>query len=401
MKKILFIVIDGLGEKPIPQLNNQTPLEAATTPNLDYLAKNGVCGVVQPFKFSWQPYPTSDVAHLGLFGYDPKKYYLGRGVYEVSGIGMKLKEGDIALRVNFGTVDKNLKIFDRRAQRIEDTQPLVKSCQGIKIKGVEFILKKSYGHRAGLILRGKNLSPEITDGDPHKIGVKVRKIKPKRKSESAEFTANILNQFLEKTHKILEKHPLNKKRVKQGLLPANYLLVRGAGQLKKVPSFKQKYGLSAACIAGGALYKGIAKVLGMKIIRVPGATGKPNTNLKNKFFYAKKFLKQYDFIFLHIKATDNLAEDGNFLGKKMFIEKIDKKISTVSKLNNTLVIVTADHNTCSLLKRHCNGAVPLLIWGANKKDDVSHFSEKDCKNGMLKKIPALNLMKKIFDWQNF
>lgn len=401
MKKILFVVIDGLGEKPIPQLDNKTPLEAAKTPNLDYLAKNGVCGLVQPFKFSWQPYPTSDVAHLGLFGYNPQKYYLGRGVYETAGIGMKLKKGDVALRVNFGTVDNNLKIIDRRAQRIENTQALVKACQGIKIKGVEFILKKSYGHRAGLILRGKNLSSEITDGDPHKIGVKAIKIQAKDKSLEAKFTAEILNKFLEKTHQILIKHPLNKKRVQQGLLPANYLLVRGAGMLKKVPSFKQMYNLNAACIAGGALYKGIGKILGMKLIRVPGATGKPNTNLKNKFFYAKKSLKQYDFLFLHIKATDNLAEDGNFLGKKTFIEKIDKNISTVSKLNNTLVVVTADHNTCSLLKRHCNGPVPLLIWGANKKDEVSQFSERTCKEGVLKKIPALKLMRKILDWQNF
>lgn len=401
MKKILLIVIDGLGERPIPQLDNKTPLEAAITPNLDYLAKNGVCGMVQPFKFSWQPYPTSDVAHLGLFGYDPNKYYLGRGVYETTGIGMKLKKGDVALRVNFGTVDKNLKIVDRRAQRIENTQPLVKACQGIKIKGIEFILKKSYGHRAGLILRGKNLSSKITDGDPHKTGVKVNKIKPKDKSPEAKFTAEVLNKFLEKTHQILEKHPLNKKRAQQGLLPANYLLVRGAGQFKKVPSFKQIYNLNTACIAGGALYKGVAKILGMKLIKVPGATGKPNTNLKNKFFYAKKFLKQYDFIFLHIKATDNLAEDGKFLEKKEFIERIDKNISTVSKLNNTLVVVTADHNTCSLLKRHCNGPVPLLIWGAHKKDKVNQFSERACKDGELKKIPALKLMRKILDWQNF
>ena len=229
MKKIILVIIDGLGDEKIPRLENKTPLEAAKTPNFDFLAKEGICGLMVPFKFREQEYPTSDVAHLALLGFDPRKYYLGRGVYEAFGAGVSLKSGDVALRVNFGTVDKNLKIINRRAGRIEKTESLIKALNKIKIEGVKFYLKKAFGHRAVLRIRSKKkLSSAIEDGDPHKVGVKVKKIKPKDDSESAKFTAKILNQYLEKAHQILENHSLNKKRKKKGLLPANFLLVRGA-----------------------------------------------------------------------------------------------------------------------------------------------------------------------------
>jgi len=395
VKKIILVVIDGLGDRPIPALKNKTPLEAAFTPNLDFLAQNGVCGMIETFWFPEQKYPHSDTAHLALLGYNPEVYYLGRGPYEVTGIGMDLKKGDVALRANFGTIDKNLKIIDRRAGRISQTQPLVRALARIKeINRVRFLIKKSYGHRAGLILRGKNLSAEISDGDSKVTGVRPLSILPKRKSKEAIFTARVLNKFLEKAHQILKDHPLNKQREKQGKLPANFLLVRGAGQMKETPAFRKKYRLRAACIAGGGLYKGIGKILGMDLIKVKGATGFSDTNLKGKILAAKKNLKKYDFIFLHIKAADNLAEDGNFRGKKEFIERIDKNIESLLNLKNTLIVVTADHSTCCSLKRHCLEPVPILIFG-NGRDKVSQFSEKACQKGKLGKIKQLNLMSKI------
>jgi len=404
--EILLIVIDGLGDRSIPLLGNKTPLEAAKTPNLDFLAKNGICGLVLPFKFPQQENPESDTCHLALFGCDPKIYYLGRGPYEVAGIGMDLKKGDIALRMNFGTVDENFKVIDRRAGRISQTQSLIKSILGIEIDGVKFLIKKSYGHRAGLVLRGKNLSGKISDGDPHEGGVNIKKIVPLIKSKKAKFTAAVLNKFLEKSHLILKNHPLNEKRKKQGSFPANYLLVRGAGEFKKNPTFKQKYGFRACCIAGGGLYKGIAKILGMDLINVKGATGLPNTNLKEKISATQNTLKDYDFIFLHIKAADSLAEDGNFKGKKEFIEKIDKNLKPLLNFKNVLIVVTADHSTCSLLKRHCSEPIPILIYGtpptllppaprAPGKNGVQKFSEKACQKGKLGKINQLDLMQKI------
>lgn len=417
--KILFIVIDGLADKPIKELGNKTPLEAANTPNLDFLAKNGICGLITPFQFPWQKAPQSDSSHLALFGYDPKIYYLGRGVYEVSGMKMVLKKNDLALRVNFATVDENLKIIDRRAGRIEETEPLARALNGIQIDGIRFLIKKSYGHRAGLLLRGKGLSASISDGDPDKVGVKPKRIIPKDNSKEARFTAGVLNEFLEKAYLILKEHPLNKqgmrnpsthKREKQGPLPANYLLVRGAGFFEKTPSFNERYGLKACAIAGGTLYKGIAGILGMDLIEDKRFTGKSNTDIRAKVSAAKKALASptfprkvvgggYDFCYLHIKAADTFSHDGDFRGKSAFIERVDKALLLLLKLRNCLTVVSADHATCSKLKKHCQEPVPVLIWGQGR-DGVAEFSERACQQGGLGKIKALELMPIICQMSN-
>jgi len=393
MRKILLIIIDGLGDEPIPYFGYKTPLEAAKTPNLDFLAKNGACGLVSPFKLLQEKAPSSEGTHVALLGF--ADYFMGRGVYEVAGIGMNLRKGDIAFRVNFATVDKNLKIIDRRAGRISDTERLVRALQGIKINGINFLIKKSYGHRIGLIMRGKNLSSKISNGDPKRTGVRAKTILSLDKSEKSKFTANVSNRFLEKTHQILENHSQNKKRIEKGLLPANYLLIRGAAELKYAPKFKQRFGLKSCCIAGGALYKGVAKILGMDIINIKGATGFVTTNIKEKISVAKKSLKKYNFVFLHIKAADSLGEDGNYKGKKEFIEKIDKSLKSLLNLNNTTIIITGDHSTCSLMKKHCSRPNPILIYGRERKDRIEKFSEKNCREGTLGTIRQSDLMKKI------
>ncbi len=397
MKKILLIIIDGLGDRPIKQFGNKTPLEKANTPNLDKLVKDGICGLVLPFFTT--AIPTSEESHLSLFGYSPKLYPIRRGFFTATGAGLKMKKGDVALRGNFGTVGKDLKMIDRRAGRIKETQPLIDALDGVMIEGVEFLIKAAGGHRIGIILRGKNLSSNISDGDPHygKLGKKAQKIKPLDKSLKAAFTAKVLNKFLEKAHEILENHPLNKKRKKQGCFPANYVLTRGASSLVKLPSFKKKYGLKACCVAGKVLYKQIGEALGMELIKVKGADGSVKTNLKGKIRAAKNAFEKYDFIFLHVKATDSLAEDGNFKGKKEFIEKIDKNLKPILGLKNVLVVVTADHSTCCILKRHCIEPIPILIFG-NSQDSVKEFSEKACQKGKLGKFPQLNLMPKILNY---
>ncbi|MCK4453837.1 2,3-bisphosphoglycerate-independent phosphoglycerate mutase [Candidatus Parcubacteria bacterium] len=388
--KILLIIIDGLGDRPIFQLKNRTPLESAQTPNLDLMAEKGICGLVETFRFPKEKVPSSEGAHIALFGY--QNYFLGRGPYEAAGAGIKLKKGDIALRVNFGTVSEKLKVINRRAGRIKETESLIRKLQGIKIDDIEFLIKKAFGHRAVLVLRGKNLSPKISDGDSHQERVRAKRIIPLNKSKQAKFTADVLNKYLEKTHQILKEHPLNKKREKQGKLPANYLLVRGAGIMKETPSFKKRYNLKAACIAGGTLYKGVAKIIGMDLVKIKGATGLADTNLKAKFLAVKKAVKRYNFIFLHIKATDTFSHDGDFQGKKRFIEKIDKEIKTVFGLKNILIVITADHSTCCSDKDHCIEPVPILIFG-NGKDNVSQFSEKFCRKGRIGRIKQTNLMK--------
>jgi len=387
-KKIILIVIDGLGDEPIPALSGKTPLEAANTPNFDFLAKNGICGLVLPWREKGK-LPTSEDTHLAIFGYNPKKSSPGRGVLEVLGIGEKIKKGDVCLRGNFATVDENLIVIDRRAERIEDTEDLIESLNKIKIKGVKVIVRKAFGHRVGIIFRGKNLSAKISSNDPKKVGVKVLKIKGQKRM------VKILEEFLEKARTILENHPKNKKRIKQGKLPANYILLRGAGKFKKIKTFKEKYGLRAGFIAGGTLYKGIGKYLGMEEIKVGGANGTVNTNLKGKFLTVKREIKNFDFIFLHIKACDNLAEDGKFLEKKEFIEKIDQNLAQLLNLKDVLIVITGDHSTSSLKKNHSKLPNPILIYGG-KRNGCEKFSERECKKGKFGILKQIDLMKKIF-----
>lgn len=394
-KKIVLIICDGLGDLPVKELVNKTPLEAAKTPNLDKLARQGICGTM--LARGDKIYPESHTAHLGLFGYDPKVYGIGRGPFEAAGIAMKLQPGDICFRANMGTVDDNLVIIDRRAGRIDDTSEFANLFNKTKINNITFILKKATGYRIGLVMRGKNLSANITDGDPHKTGEKVLSIKPKDETKTAALTAKTLNEFLKISHEKLKKLPSNIKREKENKLVANYFLVRGAGVYPKIPGFKKKYGLKAACIAGAGLYKGIGKILGMKVIEAKGATGKPDTNLKAKIGALKKYYQNFDFFYVHFKSTDSFGEDGNWIGKKEFIEKkIDPALKPLFKLKNVLIAVTADHSTPCKLKDHSIDPVPLLIWSKGiKADKTNYFNEKECKKGSLGLISGLDLMPKL------
>lgn len=383
--KTVFVIFDGLADRPIRELGDKTPLEAANTPNLDYLAKNGTVGLMQPFQFFNEKHPTSEGAHIGMFGY--KDYFLGRGPYEAAGINMPLYEGDVAFRVNFSTIKDGI-ITDRRAGRIKETEPLISALSNIEIKGVRFDIKRSNGHRAVLVLRGSNLSPDVFSNDPEKEGQAPFKIESA--SPKGEFTANLLNEYIDKAYKILNNLEFNKKRK----LPANYLLLRGAGQFRKIYPFKDKYGLEAACVAGGGLYKGIAKMIGMEVIEVPTATADIDTDLWDKFEAVQKALQKYDFVFLHIKGTDVCSHDGRYEDKKEFIEKADKYFKDLLDVKDLQIVVTADHATPCELKEHSSDPVPILVYGKGK-DDVSHFSEKEVKNGKLGLFKSVELLDKI------
>jgi 2,3-bisphosphoglycerate-independent phosphoglycerate mutase len=207
-----------------------------------------------------------------------------------------------------------------------------------------------------------------------------------------------LNKFLAKAHGILKNLEANKQRIKEGNPPGNYLLVRGAGYVADTPSFEKKYGLKAACIAGAGLYKGVARLLGMDGIKAEGATGLPDTNVESKFKTAIKALGQYDFIFIHVKAADSLAEDGNFKAKKEFIERIDKAAKVLLGLEDTLIVLTADHSTPCKLKMHSGDPVPVLMNGPGVRvDDTKEFGERSCAKGGLGHIKGLELMPEILN----
>ncbi len=401
MKRVLLIVIDGLGDR-----GTKTPLSSAKKPNMDRLAEMGINGIMDTIAPGVRP--GSDTGHLALLGYDPFKYYTGRGPIEAAGAGIEVKPGDIAFRVNFGTVEGEGSVFDkvvvdRRAGRISDTDELVKAInEGIDLSrfGVEFIFIRGSGHRGALVLRGEGLSDKITDTDPHKVGEKVRRCKPLSDDEDARRTAEIVNYFMEKAHEILDKHPLNEERAKRGLLKANVLLLRGVGRVPHIPSFESRYGMKLAVIAGTTLIKGIGRILGGDVIEVEGATGNRHTNVKGKVEAALKALETHDFVLLHFKATDELGHDGDFEGKREFIEKLDSHFEPLLSLDFSKVclILTADHSTPVKAKEHTGDPVPIVIVHEGVRvDDVKEFSELSAYKGGLCRIRGLDLMNIVMD----
>jgi 2,3-bisphosphoglycerate-independent phosphoglycerate mutase len=394
LKRVITVICDGLGDRPIPEFDNQTPLEAAATPNLDKLASEAECGMMHTLGRG--RVPGSDTAHLEILGYDIATCYSGRGPIEVAGLGMQLLDGDVALRGNMGTVEDGI-IKDRRAGRIRVITPLCEAIDGMEIDGCTFIVKPGTAHRAGVIIRGEGLSDAIIDADPHVPDVPTREVMRTDDTPEAKRTAGVLNKFLAAAHDMLKVHPFNRERIDAGKLPGNYLLVRGAGQYKEVDSFQERYDLSSCCIAGGGLYKGIGAYLGMDILEVPGATALPDTDIEAKFKLAIEKTNDYDFVFVHVKAADSLAEDGDFLGKKEFIEKIDKAVPILfGKPDDCLLVWTADHSTACEMKAHCADPVPIMFHGgAVRVDSVSSFGERACTHGGLGYIVGLDLMPQV------
>ena len=397
VNKVLFLIFDGLGDRPIEKFGYKTPLEAAYTPNMDKLAEKSMCGLSNALGRGIRP--GSDVSHLAIFGYPMEKYYTGRGPIEVAGLGIKLKEGDVAFRGNFGTVDADWNIIDRRAGRIRVVDEFAAAIDGMEIDGVQIIVKPGTAHRAGVVFRGKGLSANITDADPHEEGKPIAAVRPKDDTPEAAFTAEVINKFMRKSFEILDKLEANKARSEAGQLPANFLLLRGAGMYPTMPTFEEKYGLKACCIAGGGLYKGIGAFLGMDLIDVEGATALPDSNVRNKFVAAKKALEEYDFVFTHVKATDSLAEDGNADGKKAFIEKCDIVAEELLDLpDNVLLVVTADHSTACELKAHCAEPVPVMFCSSHVRiDDVTEFNERAFVKGGVGRIVGADIMPEVMN----
>ncbi len=404
MGKVLLVVLDGLGDRPV---NGKTPLSEAEKPNLNRLAKTGINGIMDTISPGIRP--GSDTGHLSLLGYDPYKYYTGRGPIEAAGTGVEVKPGDVAFRVNFGTVEGEGEsvfdkvVVDRRAGRISDTDELEKAInEGVDLSefNVEFIFRRGSGHRGALVLRGEGLSDRIGDTDPHKVGEKVRRCVPLDDSEEAKRTAEIVNSFMEQAHRILEKHPLNEERAKKGLPKANAVLLRGAGKCPHIPSFEEMHGMKLAVIAGTTLIKGIGKLLKGYVPDVEGATGNRNTNLENKVKATLKALEDYDFVLLHIKATDELSHDGDFEGKKEFIERVDKAIKPLLDLDfgEVCLIVTADHSTPVTVREHTGDPVPVVIVHEGVRvDDVDEFSELKAWKGGLCRIRGMDLFRIALD----
>lgn len=384
-------ICDGLGGRPT-DYNGKTCLEAAETPNLDELAKRGCVGQLDPIKPGVRP--GSDTSHLSLFGYDPEKYYTGRGVFEALGIGMSVNKNDVSFRTNFGTVDEDLVIRDRRAGRIQEGQDeLEEALQNLSPSDpdVEVDFKASTEHRGALILRGPNLSGDITDVDPHEIGAKIQKSKPTDDKVSSKRTAEIANELVEQSHQIMEDLPLNQERKREEKPPANALLLRGAAIYPEIPSLRDRYGIEGVMTGAGALYIGLARALGMKIKKAEGVTGSADSPIINKGKLAVEELNEgADFVFVHMKGADSCAHDHDAEGKISYIEKVDGVMGHfLDKLDwdETHLAFTGDHTTPIVYGDHVSDPVPVLFAGPNVvQDDVSRFDEGRVHQGGIGRI---------------
>ena len=388
-ESVILLIIDGVGDLPTPK----TPLQAAKKPNMDKLAAEGITGMFSPLGRGIVP--GSDTAHLQIFGYEPDVFYPGRGPLEALGIGMELKHGDIAFRTNFGTV-KNNKLVDRRAGRIqtEDAQKLQKYLS-TKIDGIEILFRASVDHRGAVIFRGPGLSHHVSDTDPHAKGNLIKSI-PLDDTPEAEKTARIVNKYMEFAMDVLGNAKENKLREKKKKLPANILLLRGAGEYRQVPSFIERFGIEAACVAGGALYCGVSKYIGLDVFRLPKKKNKEI--IKEKANAAAKAAEKYDLVFLHIKGCDNCGHDGDFKGKKEMIERIDKEVIPIIRKTGASIIITGDHSTPVSRKAHSGHELPIIIWSKEERyDKVKKFDELNCMNGGLGHINGCDIMPMILN----
>jgi len=418
MKKIFYIVLDGLGDVPIKELDNKTPLEAAFTPNMDRLAQSGKTGIVYTVEKGIAP--ESDIAVINLLGYDAHKYYTGRGPLECFAEGMAVNPGNLALRVNFATAEEDgVTIKDRRVGRDLSTEEAGALCREMNSKLTlsegTFEFKNTVGHRGVLVIRGmrSKLSGWITNTDPayeregvfgvakEKFENRVQESRPMpeyENSKEAQLAARLLNEFTRESHRILSESPVNKRRISEGRLPANLILSRDAGdRLPEFPSLSSVYKLDIGSFVEMPVEKGIALLCGINIVDVPARTGHPDVDYAVWAKIADEMIDRFGLLYIHIKGPDEPAHDGKYLLKKEIIEQIDKfffgDLLKKIDLKDSIVAVTSDHSTPCSLKAHSPDPVPFLVAGGNIEPDGSmSFSEKVAREGSFGEIKGREIM---------
>ncbi len=373
--KLVLFIFDGLGG--IDNDGRGSALEAASVPNLDQLATDSVTGFHIPVAVGVTP--GSGPAHLSLFGYDPLKYQIGRGVLEALGVNFPLQKGDVPARINFCTLDPEGKISDRRAGRIpseEGSRVIEKLAGAIQIDGVEIHLRHVKEYRAAMVLRGEGLGGDIADTDPQVTGKEPLAAAPKKKSPANDKTCEVLNEFLRQAREILKDEP-----------KANMLTLRGIDLFEPLPSFQELYHLNPTSIAVYPMYKGVSRLAGMTIQEEGQETTEEQINL------LKKVWDDFDYFFIHIKKTDSYGEDGNFEGRISVLEEVDPYIAQIRELGPDVIAVTGDHSTPSPMKSHSWHPVPLLIYSeCCRPDTVQQFNERALLQGGLGTIHGTSIL---------
>jgi 2,3-bisphosphoglycerate-independent phosphoglycerate mutase len=405
--KLIYIAIDGMADLPIAELGNKTPLEAAKTPNMDFLAKNGKTGLMYTVRKGVAP--ESDVAVISLLGYDPFEYSTGRGIIEAVGAGIDVKDGDLALRCNFATLGQGKTIIDRRVKRTLTTQEATELSEAanneITLESCPstFEFRNTLGHRAILVLKSKGrcLSSKITNSDPAYITVDgigiatpnvemvLKKSEPLDDTEEARNSAALVNEFIEKAHILWENHPVNKKRAAEGKLKANCVLTRDASsQLPRFFNINERYGVNFAALADMQAESGIAHLAGMQATLLPPPSGDLKSDCEIRVKKLLDALPNYDCFYIHLKGPDEPGHDGNCHRKAAVISAIDEYffggLLREISLKDHIICVTSDHATPCALKVHSDTPVPVLISGGKITDgNVAKFSERECAKGSL------------------
>jgi 2,3-bisphosphoglycerate-independent phosphoglycerate mutase len=370
--KIVLLSLDGLGGLPRPE-SGKSELETARIPNLNRLASQGACGLIRHVAPGITP--GSGPGHLGLFGYDPLRYLVGRGVLEALGIEFDLRAGDVAARGNFCTVDGAGLITDRRAGRIatDVSVRLTERLRTIRLPGVELIVEPVKEHRFVLVLRGANLGGRLSETDPQALGkapLPVRAL-----DADSTRTAELVNALVERARAVLAD-----------AAPANMVLLRGFDRLPHLPRFPDVFGVRAAAVAAYPMYRGLAKVVGMDVV-------KTGSTFADEIATVRQYWQGYDFFFVHYKDTDKAGEDGDFDAKVAALERFDAFVPEIEALAPDVLVVSGDHATPSVLAGHGWQPVPVVVRSRySGADPVSAFNERACASGSLGILPAQHLM---------
>jgi len=374
-----------MSDYPVDALNGKTPLQVANKPNMDELTAKGRSGILRTIPEDMEP--GSDIANLSILGYSPKKIYTGRGPLEAASRGISLGRDDIAFRCNLIT-EENGVLVDYSADHItnneaEELMNHVRKNLG-KPGEIDFHVGVSYRHL--LILKGEKYSNEVLCTPPHDVvGAKISRVLPKAKSPAAEPTVAMLNQMILDSKKLLDKHPVNAKRIANGKKPGNMIWPWGQGKKPNMPTLQKRYGISGAVISAVDLIKGIGAYAGMEIINVPGATGFYDTNYEGKADYALRALEKHDMAFIHVEAPDEAGHSGDYMQKIRCIEDLDKRLigRLLDGLNQECAVaVLPDHATPISVRTHTKDPVPFSICSPYiKPDEVKCFDEVSAKRG--------------------
>ena len=395
--KYILIIGDGMADHPLEELGGKTPLQIANHPNMDYISSRGLCGSLETVPQGLDI--GTDVAIMSILGYDPKNFSVGRGPLEAASMGVKLGQDDLALRCNLVTVKENI-LIDYSAGHIstEEAKELIGCISEAYRRAGEIEFFTGVGYRHLLVLRGSRYSDKILCTPPHDaLGSSIFKILIKPTDERGTKTTQTLNEMIINSKDILSNHPINMRRVKEGMKPANTIWPWGQGRMLNFQPFFDIHAVRGAVISAVDIVNGIGVFAGMNIIRVPGATGYYDTNYEGKADYALKSLEDHDFTLVHVEAPDEASHIGDYNLKIRTIEDLDKRL--IGRLLNRLegdhtIAILSDHATLTDLRVHARGPVPFAIFSTlqHNGDDIKHFNEFSVKKGSLGIIKGEDFM---------